>query len=218
MIQLRNLAYKAELSAARRLAARTGTSHEQALRAVLELAAGSAGLELLLAERGAHQANQAARAAARLLQRRVDDAARKARHDGPGTAWRAWFDGSAHPNPGQCGIGAVLSGPHGQHIEIARAAGYGNSGQAEYLALIAALETALDNSAHALTVYGDSQVVINDVNGATPAAASLAPYRVQALGLIAQLGSVEIRWLPRHKNGAADKLSQRAVAGLRHAP
>jgi ribonuclease HI len=58
------------------------------------------------------------------------------------TAWRGWFDGSAHPNPGQIGIGALLCGPDGQRVEISRRAGHGSSSDAEYLALTALLEAA----------------------------------------------------------------------------
>jgi ribonuclease HI len=153
----------------------------------------------------------AARAAARSDARAVVAARRQARHDGKPTAWRAWFDGSAHPNPGQCGIGAVLKGPGDQRVEISRAAGYGNSSEAEYRALIALLEAAVQNDAHGLTIYGDSKVVIDDVNGSDAAAAvSLTECRQTALGLIAALRDVTLRWIPRHKNAEADALSQLA--------
>jgi ribonuclease HI len=138
-------------------------------------------------------------------------ARRKLRHDGPPTAWRAWFDGSAHPNPGACGIGALLTGPAGERIEIARAAGYGNSSEAEYRALIALLEAAVQAGAHGLTIYGDSKVVIDDLNGSDAAAApSLGQLRQAALALTAQLRGFTLRWIPRHKNSEADALSQQA--------
>ncbi len=209
-----NAAYKAEHSAARRLAAERGIGTDLALRIILEQAAGSAGLAQLLSERGARQSGQAARQAARGEHRAAALAVRKLRHDGPATAWRAWFDGSAHPNPGRCGIGALLTGPDGARVEIVRSAGYGNSSEAEYQALIAVLQAALEHGAIGLTVYGDSQVVINDVNGVGKSALSLNAYRLQARSLMAALGPVVVRWLPRHKNGAADALSQRAVAEL----
>lgn len=178
--QLVATASKADLTASRKLAARTGVTEEQALRARLE-----------------------------------QRAARQARHDGPATPWRAWFDGSAHPNPGRCGIGALLTGPNGERVEISQAAGYGNSSEAEYRALIALLEAALRAQARGLTVYGDSRVVVDDVNGPDRTAArSLEVYRRQARALMEQLGGPALRWLPRHKNQSADALSQRAVAAM----
>jgi ribonuclease HI len=211
MNDLFQAANKAERAASRRLAERTGITGEQALRRTLEQSAGAAGLAALLQQRGALRADEQARAAARTARKEAALALRQARHDGAPTAWRAWFDGSAHPNPGRCGIGALLKGPRGELLEISRTAGYGNSGEAEYRALIALLETAVRSGSHGLTIYGDSQVVVNDVNG-PGGAPSLESYRQQAQALIAQLRDVTLRWIPRHKNHEADALSQRAAA------
>ena len=207
------IAYKGERLASRRLAQRSGIGLDEALRATLVQAAGTRGLALLVAERQAVLAAAAARAAERAQSRARALAARQQRHDGKATPWRAWFDGSAHPNPGRCGIGALLTGPAGQRIEVCQPAGYGNSSEAEYLALIAVLEAALKAGAHGLTVYGDSQVVINDVGAAASSRApSLHALREQAVALIGQLQDVVLRWIPRHRNPEADALSQRAVA------
>jgi ribonuclease HI len=205
-------AYKAERSAARRLAAREGIAEEQALRRTLTIAAGAAGLPALLAERAALRDADAARKAARTERQAL--AARVLTHDAEG--WRAWFDGSAHPNPGRCGIGGLLLAPGGARTEIARGAGYGNSSEAEYQALLAVLQAAAHAGAGPLTVYGDSRVVIDDMNGPLfDAAPSLATWRAQAQALLGQLGQVDLRWVPRHKNLDADALSQQ---GVRMAP
>ncbi|MRV76840.1 reverse transcriptase-like protein, partial [Duganella sp. FT92W] len=125
-------------------------------------------------------------------------------------AWRAWFDGSATPNPGAIGIGALLCGPRGERVEISRRAGHGGSSDAEYLALIALLDAARQAGATPLTVYGDSQVVIGDVGAPGPAAKGMDVYRAQVRDLMAQVGGVTLRWVPRHRNGDADRLSQQA--------
>ena len=81
------------------------------------------------------------------------------------------------------------------------------------MALVALLQEAVAAQAHDLTIYGDSRVVIDDASGAdSRAAPALLPWRTQARALMAQLDGVTLRWLPRHKNGAADALSQRAIA------
>ncbi len=209
--RLSNAAFKTELVASRLLSRRTGCSPEEALRATLRAAAGTASLAELVASREAAKAVAAERADARNARRAAALARRQARHDGRTTPWRAWFDGSAHPNPGDCGIGALLLGPAGEQVEISRTAGYGNSSEAEYRALVALLEAAVAHCAEDLTIYGDSKVVIDDVTGPDiSAAASLRACRQEALGLIAQLKGVTLRWIPRHKNSAADALSQRA--------
>jgi len=195
--------------ASRRLAARAGITEHQALHETLVRAAGAGGLARLLAERGAARAAEAARHAARAERRQVACAQRAARHEAPPSAWRAWFDGSARPNPGRCGIGALLLGPAGERIELSRDVGHGNSSEAEYRALIALLEAALAAGAHDLAIHGDSRVVLDDVNAAAGAPA-LASYRLRAQALLARIDGVRLRWVPRHKNGAADALSQQA--------
>ena len=209
---LQAAAFKTELAAARQLVARTGVPERAALQQILTRSAGIAGLARLLAERQAlreHAEQQAAR-------RQACAAAARNRGAGPGdSAWRAWFDGSARPNPGRCGLGAVLEGPAGRLIELSLDGGYGNSSEAEYRALNAVLRAAIDHGATGLVVLGDSQVVIDDVNAPDCASApSLRPLRNEALALLVQLPQARLRWIPRHKNLRADALSQRAVPPL----
>jgi ribonuclease HI len=213
LVQLQRAANRDERDAARRLALSTGVTQAQALRRVLENSAGDGGLAALLSARAALRAAEDERALARRARKAAALAQRKLRQAGAPTAWRAWFDGSAHPNPGRCSIGALLLGPQGESIELSLAAGYGNSSEAEYRALIAVLEAAVRRSAHELTIYGDSRVVIDDVNGPAHAAArSLLAYRSAARALLDQLRGVTLRWVPRHRNTHADALSQRAAA------
>ena len=141
--------------------------------------------------------------------RREQHAARRLDDGGP-LAWRGWFDGSAHPNPGRLGIGALLLGPDGERIEISEAAGDGDSSDAEYAALTALLRAALLVKPAQLLLCGDSQVVINDVLGTT-IVKGLATERAAVLALMEQLPDVSLRWVPRHRNGEADRLSQMAI-------
>lgn len=206
-------AFKGELAASRKLAERTGMPPADALRATLAQRAGLAGLDQLLRERAAERLRSQHTAQKR---RAHAEAALARRVQVPGTtAWRAWFDGSARPNPGRCGIGAVLEGPGGVQVELSRTLGHGNSSEAEYLALIAVLAAAVEHGAQAVAVHGDSQVVIDDVNAPDCASApGLRELRDQAHALLARLPGATLRWIPRHKNHRADALSQRAVPPL----
>ena len=224
--QLGIAAYKAERLVSRRLARHTGMSEAQALKSTLETSAGMQGLACLLAAREQARQADAARLATRTQHKAQHKthtkaallASKEGMNEAGPAQWRAWFDGSAHPNPGKIGIGGLISAPDGTRVEICRGAGHGNSSEAEYQALIAVLEAALVLNPLQLTVYGDSQVVIDDVNRRTQAgAASLHPHRARARALMAQLAEVELRWIPRHRNGAADCLSQQAIAAWRHA-
>ncbi|MFA9218286.1 MAG: ribonuclease HI family protein [Sphingomonadaceae bacterium] len=210
---LTRAAFNGERVAARRLMARHGSSEAEALHQVLTVAAGDAGLAQLLAARALLQQRDSGRRAVREQRQQQQRAARSARlqpQAAPG-GWLAWFDGSAHPNPGHIGIGALLCGPQGERVEISRSAGHGSSSEAEYLALTALLEAAVQHAATDLLVHGDSRVVIDDVQAGRRAAKGLEPHRRAVLALLAQLGSVTLRWVPRHRNGAADQLSQQGA-------
>ncbi len=133
---------------------------------------------------------------------------------GDDTIWCAWFDGSAHPNPGTCGAGVVLRAPDGRRWEWHRRLGSGNSSEAEYQALILALELAfplvMADACRSLLVLGDSRVVLDDVRMDSEASApSLRHLRQRARGVMALYPELELRWLPRHRNAEADRLSQR---------
>lgn len=211
--ELTAAAYHNERVASRKLATRSGVSEQQALRQILQQLAGDAGLDALLAARAQMRAGDLERRAAKARAQAARLAARKAGAGVAAHVWQAWFDGSAHPNPGRLGIGALLSGPEGQRIEISQRAGYGNSGEAEYLALIALMEAAVRLQPPELVVHGDSQVVIEDVKQmAAVGAKGLEPHRARVAELMAQLDKVTLRWVPRHRNGDADRLSQQAIA------
>ena len=125
--------------------------------------------------------------------------------------WLAWFDGSAKPNPGTCYLACILKGKNGDLFSQTQHIGYGDSSDAEYQALIAALEMIAQHvtpSSHdSVLLRGDSQVVINDVLGPEKnAAVRLSNYRTRAHALLSQQPGVQLKWIPRHENTEADAL------------
>ena len=127
--------------------------------------------------------------------------------------WTGWFDGATkRTNPGERGLGALLRAPNGQEFEIAEALDVGTNNTAEYLALIRLLETAHAQGARQLIVYGDSQLVINQVSGRwLIAAKDLVPLARRATELMKAIGDVRLQWIPREENERADELSKRAL-------
>lgn len=75
------------------------------------------------------------------------------------------FDGAARGNPGPAGIGAVIF-HNGQEIWAScQYIGTKTNNQSEYSALILGLQEALSRDIRQIHVYGDSQLVINQING-----------------------------------------------------
>lgn len=205
-------AYKKERASSRRLARNTALAEPAALKQVLEKVAGSAPLSELILVRTLAKLATAEKLALRQRQKASLRAQKKAEKLPDAGAWLAWFDGSAKPNPGCIGIGGLLKSPDGKTLEISSAAGHGDNNQAEYLALIAVLEAAVQIQPERLVVYGDSQLVINAVMAAGSAGThDLQIYCERAKLLLAQLKAVKLTWIPRAKNAAADALAQQAI-------
>ncbi len=148
-----------------------------------------------------------------------------ARAAAPGlpSPWVIHCDGSAWPNPGRMGLGAVLVGPDGTvRHQISEATTFtGCNNEAELRALLRALQWLQGQAAAATTavqVFSDSSVLVEQL--APPAGAPtlapiarLAPLFDEARTVLQQFAQVNLQWVPRHRNGAADALA-RAALGL----
>jgi ribonuclease HI len=81
------------------------------------------------------------------------------------SAFVAYVDGGSLGNPGSSGIGVVIDGCEIGKIRIAKWIGRQDNNVAEYVALLEALQCALDLKAKALHVYSDSEVVVKQMRG-----------------------------------------------------
>ena len=136
--------------------------------------------------------------------------------------WTAWFDGATEPNPGRRGIGGLLLSAAGERVEISAAIGHGTNNEAEYEALIAVLREAVRLEIKHLVICGDSQLVIQQVTGAwackSPNLKQLCATAQSLLRQVNAARTVELRWIPREENTAADALSVAALGGVRETP
>jgi len=77
----------------------------------------------------------------------------------------AYVDGGSLGNPGPSGIGVIIDGCENGPIRIQKWIGHQDNNVAEYLALLEALQRALDMSARALHVFSDSEIVVKQMRG-----------------------------------------------------
>ena len=77
----------------------------------------------------------------------------------------AYVDGGSLGNPGPSGIGVVIDGSASGTIKIKKWIGHQDNNVAEYVALLEALQCALELSARALHVFSDSEVVVKQMKG-----------------------------------------------------
>lgn len=133
--------------------------------------------------------------------------------------WQIWFDGSALPNPGRMGLGAVVLSPIGERIEVSVHAGAsGCNNEAELRALCAALDVARAAGARHVLVRGDSDFAVAHLTGRDCTSVARLVFQLQAAReRLAAFEHVELCWVPRHRNTEADALS-RASLGLAAKP
>lgn len=126
---------------------------------------------------------------------------------------RLYTDGGARGNPGPAGIGAVLLSPRGDVVdELADFIGVATNNVAEYQALIAGLELALDRDVERLDVFLDSELVVRQLLGRYQVKdATLKALHAQATHLMRQFHEIDIQHVPRAENAAADALVNQAI-------
>ena len=126
---------------------------------------------------------------------------------------RIWVDGASRGNPGPAAIGVLIKDEQDRLIaRISQRIGITTNNQAEYRAIIAALEKAISLGFKQVEVNSDSELVGRQINGryrVKKAALKLLYHQVKQLqGL---LESFTITHIPRQQNTEADNLANTAL-------
>ena len=88
---------------------------------------------------------------------------------------------------------------------------------AEYQALLAGLELALDRGVERLDVFLDSELVVRQVNGQYKVKdAGLKPLHAQACQLLSRFHEVDVKHVRREQNAEADRLVNEALDAAGH--
>lgn len=126
----------------------------------------------------------------------------------------AYIDGTSLGNPGAAGYGVVLKNEGGKVLKsVGRYIGRATNNTAEYRGLLGCLELVKEYEAHSLTVYSDSQLLVNQVKGIYRVRKShLRALHAKTLEEMKVWGiHIEIHHIPRRKNWEADGLARQAV-------
>jgi len=126
----------------------------------------------------------------------------------------AYIDGSSKGNPGEAGYGLVLRDQAGTILrKVGKYIGHATNNVAEYNGLIGCLEYVQELNASRVTVFSDSELLVNQINGKY----KIKKPHLQTLYNKIQnmLGDsnieLEISHIPREQNNEADGLARQAV-------
>ena len=122
-------------------------------------------------------------------------------------------DGACRGNPGPAAIGAVIRDEQGNIITtISRAIGTTTNNQAEYRAIIAALEKAIELGARQVDLHSDSELVVRQIRGRYRVKkASLRELYQKVVQLQGKLQAFTVTRIPREENREADRLANKAL-------
>lgn len=121
-------------------------------------------------------------------------------------------DGGARGNPGPAGIGVVIKSDGRTHTKYGTYIGEATNNQAEYRALISALETAKNLGAAEVEVFMDSELIVKQIKGEYKVKhPELAPLFLKFYNLKIGFQKFSVSHVPREKNKEADKLVNEAI-------
>ena len=122
-------------------------------------------------------------------------------------------DGAARGNPGPAAIGVVIEDQEGRTVyEASRALGVRTNNEAEYLALITALEYLRDMRPAEVEFILDSELVVKQILGQYKVKEPrLQSLHGQVILLLNVVGKHRFRHVPRKQNARADELANEAL-------
>jgi ribonuclease H / adenosylcobalamin/alpha-ribazole phosphatase len=126
---------------------------------------------------------------------------------------KLFTDGGARGNPGPAAYGYVLESDDGSVLAAhGEAIGTATNNVAEYRALVAGLEKALELGVDELEVVSDSELLVKQMRGEYKVKnAALRDLSSQVASLARELGSVSYTAVRREHNELADQLVNEAL-------
>ena len=123
-----------------------------------------------------------------------------------------YIDGAARGNPGNSGIGVLIRETKDKNREVKKYLGTKTNNQAEYTALITALESANDLKERQIKIFTDSLLVANQINGIWKVRhPEIITLNKKAKQLLQNFKNITIQHIPRELNSEADRLANLAI-------
>lgn len=121
-----------------------------------------------------------------------------------------YIDGASAGNPGPSGAGILIKGA-GVHEKYSIPLGIMSNHEAEFHALIKALEICIDRHYPVVSFRTDSELVSRAVEKEFAKNKLFAPLLTNALQLSRKFELFFIKWIPSSENRTADQLAREAI-------
>jgi ribonuclease HI len=125
-------------------------------------------------------------------------------------------DGGSRGNPGPAALGAVLVRDGDVIAEVGEYLGIATNNVAEWSALLAGMEAAIERGIDVLAIRLDSELVVKQLRGEYRVKdAKLAPLFARARTLMRQFKAVDVAHVRRKHNALADAVVNRVLDAQR---
>ncbi|MFY4776049.1 reverse transcriptase-like protein [Metabacillus sp. RGM 3146] len=121
-----------------------------------------------------------------------------------------YIDGASAGDPGPSGAGIFIRG-HGQGEHYSFPLGHMSNHEAEYCALLKALEICLSKKYKTVSFRTDSQLIERAVEKRFAKNDTYSPFLEKALEHIDQFDLFFIKWIPSKQNNVADELAKKGI-------
>ena len=123
-----------------------------------------------------------------------------------------YIDGAAMPDREGAGIGGVCYKNKEKLFSFSKFIGNKTNNEAEYFALIQGLNQALKKDLKVITIYSDSQLVVNQINGKYQVKNERMKICFQkSMNILSNFNRWTLTHIPREKNKEADSLSKQGL-------
>ncbi len=122
-------------------------------------------------------------------------------------------DGASRGNPGAAAIGAIIKDEEDRAVAvISQRIGRATNNQAEYRAIITALDKALRLGARRVTLNSDSELAVKQIKGEYRVKeAGLKPLYQRVKALQSRFSAFTIKYIPGEQNTEAHNLASRVL-------
>lgn len=131
-------------------------------------------------------------------------------HIGENEMIEVYIDGASAGDPGPSGAG-VFTKHHGHVEQYSIPLGIMSNHEAEFMALIKALEICIEKKYPIISVRSDSSAVVGAIEKEYVRNKKYRSYLTDALQLASHFDLFFIKWIPSKENKQADRLAKRAI-------
>ena len=117
------------------------------------------------------------------------------------------MDGASSGNPGNAGVGIVIKTPE-RVVKISKCIGLSTNNEAEYTALLLALEWLDKNNVPLAIIHSDSKLVVNQINGIYKIKSKKLAEYAKKIKKFMSKKNIQLKWIEREKNKEADQLAK----------